>query len=356
LEANKEVIINIAVISPIIERVPPFMYGGTELIVYNLTEELVRMGFNVDLYSSANSITSANLIAVSQKTLREDLKNQWPYDYFIGQLSAMERAQEHLRQKKYDIVHNHNEYIGLMLEEKIKAPFLTTFHGRLDFNTFSAFCRRHSSPKCGFISISKNQQSQLKNINWVANVYNGIDLNNYPFKENCAKDYVLFLSRIADDKGVIEAIRAAKIAGVKIILASKVDLADADFFKKRVEPLIDGRDVVYLGEVSHEKKVSLYQEALAYLFPIKWPEPFGLTMVESLSCGTPVLAYGFGSVPEIIKDGVNGFISFTPEKMAKDIKRVSSIDRKNCLKSVSKFSKERMATNYLKAYKKIISC
>lgn len=330
------------------------MYGGTELVVYNLAEELVRLGHKVDLFASGNSITSANLIPLSKKTLREDLKNQWPYDYFIGQLSAIEVAEDILKNKKYDIVHNHIEYLGLLLEKKIKSPFVTTFHGRLDYNTFSDFCLRHNSPRCGYISISKNQQSKLKNLNWVANVYNGIDLNLYPFKENHGSDYVLFLSRICDEKGVLEAIKAAKIAEKKIILASKVDLADLDFFKKRVEPLIDGKQAVYLGEVSHEEKVILYQNALAYLFPIKWPEPFGLTMVESLSCGTPVLAYGFGSVPEIVTDSKNGFISFTPEKMAEDIKKVGSISRINCRDSATKFSKEVMTENYLNAYVKII--
>lgn len=342
----------IALMAPVIESVPPKMYGGTELIVSHIADGLIKQGHDVTLFASGDSRTKARLVPLTRAAVRLDGQNSWPLDYFINQLKAAEKAAEYINGGGFDVVHNHMDYIGLFMGRSVKVPFLTTFHGRLDLKSMVKYFPEYDDRF--FVSISDYQRTYIPNLNWLGTVYNGIDLSAYPFKEKPEGGYLLFLSRICELKGPLEAIEVAKRSGKKLIMASKVDAADVDYFKKSIEPLIDGKDIFYLGEVSHQKKVELYQNALAYLFPIRWPEPFGLTMVESMACGTPVLAFRAGSVPEVVEDGVSGYISTSIEEMVTDVARAAGLRRKTVRKRAEVFSIKAMVENYLAMYQKAI--
>jgi len=341
----------IAILAPIVESVPPKMYGGTELVVYNLVEGLKALGHEVTLFASGDSKVSAKLIPVAKKSVRMAEKIKWPMDFYIYQTLAAEKSLNYILASDFDIVHSHIDYYGLHMSRHLKMPFLATFHGRLDLMFMKEYYSLFNGTS-GYISISKNQKLALPDLNWVGTVYNGIDLDLYPYNANPKGNYLLYFSRINDSKGPVEAIKVAKKLGKKLIMASKVDPADEDYYKKIIKPLLSGKDVDYVGEVMHEDKVKLFQDAYAYLFPIKWPEPFGLTMVESLSCGTPVLAFREGSVPEIVKDGYCGYVSSNVDEMSKHVGEIDKIDRENCRKRASLFSKERMVKSYVEVYEK----
>lgn len=343
----------IAVLAPTIERVPPIKYGGTELVISLLVEGLVSKGHDVTLFASGDSLSSAKIIPLVKKSIRSDSDIGWPFDHFMSQTLAADIAEEYILDNDFDVVHNHMDYHGLSMSKRIRPPVVTTFHGSLNSSLRARYLLRHNN-ESHFISISNNQRRFLPELKWLETVYNGIELANYPFNANPKGEYFLFLSRISSEKGPLEAIEAAKKLGKKLIMASKVDVADQVFFKKYVKPKIDGKEVIFLGEVSHNEKVKLYQNANAYLFPIKWPEPFGLTMVEAMACGAPVVAFGLGAVPEVIENNVSGFVCSNLEEMIRCLKKTDSIKRENTNKRAQFFSKENMVENYIKAFKKAL--
>ena len=345
-------ILKIAQVAPFEESVPPKKYGGTELVVYNLTQELIKRGHKVYLVAAGGSKTDAQLLPVFPRPLRTypeaqdiDTRNSLK---FIG----IGKIMQYLKNLDVDIIHNHIGWRLLPFSPLLKAPLVTTLHGPLDIKyqkmVYGAF------PKANYVSISNNQREPFPKLNYQATVYNGIDVQKFPFSEK-EGEYLAFLGRMSPEKGPIEAIKAAKKAGIKLKMAAKIDAVDREFFEKKVAPLIDGKKVEFIGEVGHEGKVNLLKNARALLAPIQWREPFGLFLVEPMACGTPVIAFDRGAVPEIIEDGKTGFIVKNVNEMADAVKKISRIDRKACRRRVEKcFSSEKMTTSYEKLYQKIL--
>jgi len=342
----------IALVSPLEERVPPRKYGGTELVVYNLVEQLVKMDHQVTLLASGDSRVSAALEPIFRKSLRsiskiDDLKIRDAY-----KLIGVGKIVTYLKKKKFDIIHNHLGWRLLPFERIFDCPMVTTLHGPLNITYQQKIYSEYKQHN--FISISFNQRKPMPNLNYVGNVYNGIEIAK--FRQNYKpQDYFAFLGRMSPEKGPVQAIKVAKKAGVKLVMAAKVDLADQDFFKKAVEPLINKKEIKFIGEIDHKKKVELLRNAKGLIAPIQWEEPFGLFFIEAMACGTPVITLRKGSVPEIIIDKKTGYICNNLEEMVKKIKRIDEIERRACFEHVkNNFSSEKMAQNYLEIYQKII--
>lgn len=343
----------IVIVAPFEERVPPHKYGGTELVVYNLTQQLVKMDHDVTLIATGDSQTSAKLEIIFKRSLRSipdlaDMKLREAYKFMgIGKVVA------YLNENNFDIVHNHIGWRMLPFEKIIKCPVVTTLHGPLDVSYQQKVYGEFS--KSNYISISMNQRKPMPELNFVANAYNGLDMEK--FRQNYKpKDYFAFLGRMSPEKGPVQAIEVAKKAGVKLIMAAKVDLVDEEYFKKEVEPLIDDDRIKFIGEIDHDEKVEFLGNSKGLIAPIQWEEPFGLFFTEAMACGAPVFAMRRGSVPEIVVDKKTGFICDSVDEMAEKIKRVDEIDRKACFEHVKKnFSSEKMAENYVKAYEKVIA-
>ncbi len=343
--------------------VPPKKYGGTELIVSHLTEELIKRGHQVTLFASGDSITRAKLISVCPKALY-GVGIPWTDAFWplLHTSTAFEKA------KNFDIIHNHFHYFGLSFSSLVKTPVVTTYHG--DFATAEKNPAKYQIlekfKRNYFISISNLQRKFTKvNLNFIATVYNGINLKEFKFN-NKSQNYLVWLGRITEKKGIIEAIRAAKKIKLPLKIAAKIDknyLPDVKFYEEKVKPLIDGKQIQYLGEVTGSVRNELLRNALALLNPIKWNEPFGLVMPEAMACGTPVVAFNRGSVPEIVKDGKTGFVvsQFDKKKkinikgLVEAIKKVDQIDRKECRRRVEEnFTVEKMVDGYEEVYYKIV--
>lgn len=349
----------ILILSPVEERVPPRKYGGTELVVYNLTEELVQRGHNVTLAASQDSITSAKLYPLVKKALRakldsenEDnkLKLREAFKYI-----AVARALRVAVQKRYDIIHNHIGWRIMPFSFLLNIPMVTTLHGPLtDYvqkTIYSQF------KKANLISISKSQREPAPDLNYVATVYNGIAIEKFPFNPK-PQDYAAFLGRVSPEKGIHFAIQAARRAKIKLLIGAKIDVVDQEFYQKEIRPQIDGKQIQYLGELNHEQKVRLLKNARVVINPINWQEPFGLVMAEAMACGTPVIATRRASAPEIVLEGKNGFLvdpqNPVPEIVA-SLKKISQIKREDCRRRVEqKFTTEQMVAGYEKAYQKVI--
>jgi glycosyltransferase involved in cell wall biosynthesis len=328
----------IAQISPLWESVPPATYGGIELVVYNLTEELIRRGHEVTLFASGGSRTSGKLVAISEKPLRIDPDidnpNLWNF-LMISEL--LDRASE------FDIIHNHMDLCAIPFAKFMKPPMVTTLHGIFVPGNIKLFERFRNHP---YVSISLAQRTI--DLNYIANVYNGINTKLYRFSRQPADPpYLLFLGRMSAEKGVHHAIEVAKRCGLKLIIAGKVDKVDVDYWNRECLPLIDGKNIEFIGEVNLQQKVALFAGALATLCPVTWREPFGLVLIESMVCGTPVVAFNKGSIPELIVDGKTGFICETVDEMVRAIARVESLKREDCHRHViDNFSAERMTDGY----------
>jgi glycosyltransferase involved in cell wall biosynthesis len=339
----------IALLAPFEERVPPEKYGGTELIVSNITEELVKRGHEVHLLATGDSQTKANLIPIFPRSLRQenmaqDMKAREAMKYL-----GVGKALTILSDLKPDIVHNHIGWRVLPFTKLLNCPTLTTLHGPMapQGYFYSQF------KECFFASISNSQRKPLA-LNYVATVYNGIDISKLEFNEK-PKDYFAFLGRMSPEKGPVQAIKIAKLAGVKLKMAAKIDAVDTEYFEKEVKPLIDGNQIEFIGEIGPQEKSDFLKNAIGLLAPIQWEEPFGLFFVEAMACGAPVIACRRGSVPEIVKDGETGLIINTVEEGAKAIKKIKKIKRKDCRKHVeNNFSIEKMVDGYEKVYKKIL--
>lgn len=336
---------NIAQIAPVWERVPPVKYGGIELVVYLLTEELVRRGHKVTLFGTKSAKTSAEKQFVYYSAQREIIGNPIPDLLHVS--NAFEQAE------KFDILHNHCGYSGVTLAKYIDTPVLTTLHGI--FTNINKRFFRFNKNSCYYNSISMAQRKSGPKLNYIGNVYNAIDIDSYHFQEE-KDDYFIFISRMSPLKGPDKAIQIAFKAGIKLKIAGKIDAgADTEYFEEKVNPLVDDEQIIYMGEVTEKKKRQLLKGAKGFLFPLQWPEPFGLVMVEAMACGTPVIAYPYGSVSEVVVDKKTGFIVETDEDMVKAIKLIDQISPEYCRKYVEKqFSSNRMTNDYESLYNRIL--
>jgi len=335
----------IAQVSSLYERVPPVLYGGAERVVSYLTEELVRLGHEVTLFASGDSITRARLEAACPRALRLDANCQdslAPHLLMLGEV--------YQRAREFDVIHCHTTYFGLPLTSFTTTPTVLTHHGRLDIHELGQIFGAY--PQIAHISISDAQRQFQPGINWAATVYHGLPLDLSPFQSSQAPaPFLLFLGRISPEKRPDSAIRIACQAGLPLRIAAKVDPVDLAYFETTIRPLLNHPLIEFIGEVNEEQKRALLGDALALLFPIDWPEPFGLVMIEALACGTPVIARRRGSVPEIVQEGVTGFVCETEEEMVAAVQKIAMLEREACRRAfVERFTVQRMAHDYIKVY------
>lgn len=333
----------IAQIAPLWESVPPKLYGGTERIVSYLTEEMVRQGHDVTLFASGDSQTLARLWASSPQAFRsqsEMVNRDVPLVLMQEQVFGVEAG-------RFDIIHSHLDFLGFPLSRRCATPVLTTLHGRLDLPELVPMYREYADMPV--VSISNAQRLPLPNANWQGTVYHGLpDL--YTFHPNPGS-YLAYLGRICPEKRPDHAIEIAKRVGIPLRMAAKIDPHDREYFETKIAPLLDHPLVEYLGEVTDAEKCDLLGNAVAVLCTYDWPEPFGIVLIEALACGTPVLAYRCGSIPEIIEDGVTGFICDNLDGMVAAIDRLPLIRRQRCRDSFkTRFTVERMVQDYLALY------
>ena len=333
----------IAQVSPLWESVPPKLYGGTERIVSYLTEELVRLGHDVTLFASGDSVTTARLEAICPRALRI---NTGIFNRDAPMTMLLEQALG--RPGGFDIIHSHLDFLGFPLARRNTTPTLTTFHGRLDLPELQPVFREYA--EMPMVSISDAQRKPVFWANWHATVYHGLPRSLYTLQPNPG-GYLAFLGRIAPEKRPDHAIELAKRVGIPLRIAAKVDAMDQKYFHSEIEPLLNDPLIEYLGEISDVEKDGFLGNAIALVCPYDWPEPFGLVLIEALACGTPVLAYRRGSIPEIIEDKETGFVCEGLEEMTAAVQRLPEIDRRRCRWSFEqRFSVERMAQDYLRVY------
>jgi glycosyltransferase involved in cell wall biosynthesis len=340
--------VKIAQVSPLAESVPPKLYGGTERIVSYLTEELVRLGHDVTLFASGDSRTSAKLHPVVDMALRCNPRVTDAQVFNLLQLEAVrERADE------FDVIHFHTDYLHFpLLREMPHIAAVTTLHGRLDNPGYPAMFGRHRHVP--LVSISNAQRAPLPDANWVGTVLHGLPTTVCHFKPDSQGEYLAFLGRISPEKRVDRAIEIARRAGMRLKIAAKLDAADRAYFKSEIEPLFRLPHVEYVGEIGESDKCEFLGQARALLFPIDWPEPFGLVMIEAMSCGTPCVAWREGSVPEIINEGVNGFIVDSIDDAVAAVHRTAGLDRERVRATFEqRFSAERMTREYLEIYRRL---
>ncbi len=333
----------IAQIAPLAESVPPKLYGGTERVVAWLVDELVSLGHEVTLFASGDSVTGAKLNAVCPRALRLGRPRTDP---MAMQAAVIEEVASNA--KNFDLIHAHIDWLHLPLLSRLGVPFLTTCHGRLDLPLFPDVVRRF--PKAAFVSISENQRIPLPQANWVGTVYHGLppDLLRPAFEPG---SYLAFLGRLTAEKGPEPAIRIAQAVGMPLQIAAKVPRGETTYFRERIEPQIDGKQVKLIGEVNDRAKQGFLARAAALLFPIDWPEPFGLVMIEAMACGTPVIAFRSGSVPEVIDHGITGFVVSDEEEAIRAIGRLAELDRRRVRAQFEKrFTSRRMTEEYLNHY------
>ncbi len=337
----------IAQVAPLYESVPPKLYGGTERVVSYLTEELVRQGHQVTLFASGDSITSARLVPCAPRALRLDASVQDSLAYHIVELEKVAQLAD-----TFDLIHFHIDYLHFPLSRRLPVPTVTTLHGRLDIADLPYLYREFS--EMPVVSISDAQRRPLPWLNWVATVYHGLPEHLYRLQPTPGK-YLAFLGRISPEKGAHTAIEIARRAGVPLRMAAKVDRADRDYFERVVRPLLQGPLVEFIGEIGETQKQEFLGNALALLLPLDWPEPFGLVMIEALACGTPVIAFRRGSVPELIADGVTGFIVDGVEQAVRAIEHVGQLDRRMCRQVFEqRFTAARMCRDYLQVYRALL--
>jgi glycosyltransferase involved in cell wall biosynthesis len=337
----------IAQIAPLFEAVPPKLYGGSERVVYSLTEELVALGHDVTLFASGDSITSATLAPMRDQAIRLDPNVK---DWIAYYMRMMELVRQ--RADEFDVLHFHSDYFPLSLFSRQRTPFVTTLHGRLDLPEFKMIYEMF--PDAPFVSISDAQRAPIQGLNWVRTVLHGSPANLLTPRP-AKQDYFAFLGRISPEKGVDKAIRIAQAAGVKLKVAAKVDAADKKYWEGQIKPLLDrSTHVEFVGEINDAQKPDFLSGAHALLFPIDWPEPFGLVMIEAMACGTPVIAFPFGSVPEVIDHGVTGFIVPDEASAVSAIGNLGRLDRRQVRRQFERrFTARRMAEDYVSVYQEL---
>jgi glycosyltransferase involved in cell wall biosynthesis len=337
----------IAQVAPMAERVPPALYGGTERIVAYLTEELVALGHDVTLFASGDSITSAQLDAVCPRALR---LCPGPVDPMATYAFQMERLAQ--RAHEFDIIHFHTEWVHMPLFSRIGVPFLTTLHGRLDSSNVVRMLNTLASMRV--VSISDAQRHPIPDADWLGTVLHGLPVNLLRPQLRAGR-YLAFLGRICAEKRPDMAIRLARAAGLPIRLAAKVDGADQAYFETVIRPLLDAPGVEFIGEISESEKASFLGRASALLFPIDWPEPFGLVMIEAMACGTPVIAMRRGSASEVIRDGVSGYVADSEPEFLAAISHVGRCARAAVRQDFeARFTSRRMAEDYVRLYEDVV--
>ena len=338
----------IAQVAPLYESVPPRLYGGTERVVSWLTEELVRRGHEVTLFASGDSRTQARLVSAWPRALRLDPAQPDPFA-----LHTLELAQAFVRAHDFDVVHCHVDYLAFPYGRLISTPVVHTLHGRLDLRPLiHVLAELRDVP---LVSISDSQRGPLDglDLNWVATVHHGLPMTEVSVAAGSGRGgYLVFLGRMSAEKRPDLAIAVAKRVGLPLIMAAKVDRPDRDYFEREIRPQLGHPLIEYIGEVTDAEKWRLLGDALALLFPIDWPEPFGLAMIEALACGTPVVARPCGAVPEIVRDGEVGFLADSVDELAAAVKRVDLIDRARCRRWVEeRFSVGVMTDQYEAVYR-----
>jgi glycosyltransferase involved in cell wall biosynthesis len=340
-------LLRIAQVAPLYERVPPELYGGTERVVSYLTEELVRLGHDVTLFASGDSITTANLDAVCPRALRLDGTCRDPLATHVRMLGRVYR-----RAERFDVIHCHTDYLGLPLAGFVRPPTLITLHGRLDLPELPLVYADHM--RVPLVSISDAQRLPMRDANWLATVPHGVPAALYD-PEYATGSYLLFVGRISPEKRPDAAVAIAAAAGVPLKIAAKVDAVDREYFASMIRPLLEHPLVEFLGEVDDARKGELLRGALALLFPIDWPEPFGLILIEALACGVPVIARRRASVPEIVREGVTGFLRETDEELARAVHEVHRLDRRACRAEFeARFTAATMAGRYVELYERLV--
>ena len=337
----------IAQIAPLIESVPPRLYGGTERIVSYLAEELVRQGHEVTLYASGDSLTSAELVPCTEQALRLDPRVKDPLPYYMVMLDEVRR-----RAPDFDALHFHIDYLHFPLFRDLAALTLTTQHGRLDLPDLSVAYRVFS--EFPLVSISDDQRRPCPDWNWQRTVHHGLPPDLCAFSPQARGGYLAFLGRICPEKRPDHAIEIARRVGMPLKIAAKVDATDQAYFDRVVAPLLDDPLVEFVGEIGEDAKPAFLGGARALLFPVDWPEPFGLVMIEAMACGTPVVARPCGSVPEVVVHGRTGFLASSLVELAEAVKRLDEIDRAECRRHVERrFSVGRMAEDYERIYRQL---
>lgn len=336
----------IAQVAPLFESVPPAKYGGTERIVSYLTEELVREGHDVTLFASGDSCTRARLIAPCKRSLRLDPECTDP---IANHMVMIEQVAQ--RQLDFDVIHFHISYLHFSIVRRMATPSLTTLHGRLDLPElpllFRTFC---DTP---LVSISQVQRTPLPPLNWLATVHHGLPADLYRYRDT-PEPYLAFVGRVSPEKGLDSAIEIAKKAGMPLRIAAKVDRVDREYFESVIKPLLPHPLIDLSDEIDDQGKQELIGNASAVLFPINWPEPFGLVMIEAMACGTPVIAFPRGSVPEVIEPGVNGVIVEDIDQAVEAVHNIGTLRRSRCRESFERrFTADRMARNYLAIYRSL---
>ncbi len=337
----------IAQVAPLFESVPPKYYGGTERVVSYLTEELVCQGHEVTLFASGDSVTKAHLVAACRRSLRLD-------KHCIDQLSHQVLMLEHVFQRaaEFDIVHFHVDYLHFPLSRREQLTHVTTLHGRLDIPDLVPLY--HEFRDMPVVSISNCQREPLPWANWQATIYHGVPADTYQFRAEPGS-YLAFLGRISPEKRVDRAIKIARQVQIPLKIAAKVDRVDKDYFEAVVEPLLRDSLIEFVGEIGDGEKDEFLGHAYALLFPIDWPEPFGLAMIEAMACGTPVIAYRSGAVPEVMEEGHTGFIVEGLEDAVEAVRRVPELSRKRCREIFyQRFTAARMAHDYVQLYERLI--
>jgi glycosyltransferase involved in cell wall biosynthesis len=337
----------IAQVAPLIESVPPQAYGGTERVVSYLTEELVREGHEVTLFASGDSETAARLVACAPAALRLDPA---VVDPIAHQMLEIERVAA--MADEFDVIHWHLDYFHFPLSRRLGVPYLTTLHGRLDLPDLQPLYAEFTDAP--LVSISNDQRTALPNVNWVETIHHGMPPDELTPRVEPGQ-YLAFLGRISPEKRVDRAIEVAHRTGIPLKIAAKVDDMDRDYYEEHIEPMLEHDHVDFIGEIGPADKGDFLGHAHALLFPIDWAEPFGLVMIEAMACGTPVVAYRSGSVPEVITDGVNGFIVETIDEAVDAVGRLHHLSREECRATFEeRFTADRMARNYVSVYERLI--
>lgn len=338
----------IAEVSPLFERVPPAQYGGTERIVSYLTETFVEMGHEVTLFASGDSLTSARLIGTYPNALRGDPRNPDAVAQHFMMIEEVFR-----RSPEFDVIHFHTDFLHLPFLRRQPVRAVTTLHGRLDLPDLVPLYREYTE-NC-VVSISDAQRAPLPWLNWQGTVYHGLPRELYAPSPS-RKKYLAFLGRVSPEKGLGAAIEISRLSGIPLKVAAKVDVNDRAYYDTVIAPLLArSPHVEFIGEITDAEKGKFLGEALGLIFPIDWPEPFGLVMIETMACGTPVVAFGRGSVPEIIDEGVTGYVVSGVAAAVAAVENLADFDREACRRTFElRFSRERMARDYLRLFERII--
>ena len=339
--------LKIAQIAPLYESVPPKWYGGTERVVSFLTEELVAQGHDVTLFASGDSKTDARLVPVCERSLRLDDKCE---DQLVHHVAMLQRVLD--ESDRFDLIHFHIDYIHFPLSRLMQLPHVTTLHGRLNIPDLKPFYNIFGDMPV--ISISHAQRTPLAEANWIGNVYHGLPIDLFRPNFESGK-YLAFLGRISREKGLDQAIEIAIQTGLPLKVAAKIDKNDQEYYEVHLKEKMNHRLIEYIGEICESEKNEFLGNATALLFPINWDEPFGLVMIESLACGTPVVAYNKGSVPELVTHGVSGFIIDNQADAIKAVQNIGLVERKECRRAFEeRFTSARMAQDYLRVYNRVL--